>query len=68
MTFGDIPGKILLPTVIPVAVVLIIASFGIWVALHPHGKPLEEASESLPAPSPALPIDQKDVPSADAMV
>ena len=68
MTFGDIPGKILVPIVIPVAVVLIIACFGIWVALHPRGKPLEEASVSLPAPSPAPPIDQKDVPTADVMV
>jgi len=60
MTFGDLPGRMLLPTIIPVAVVLIIASFGIWVALHSRGKPLEEGSEALPAPSPALPIDQKE--------
>jgi hypothetical protein len=68
MTFGDIPGRILLPVVIPVAVVLLIACFGIWVALHPRGRPLEEASEPLPEPSPVLPVDRKDVRTADVMV
>jgi len=60
MTFGDLPGRILLPTIIPVAVVLIIACFGIWVALHSRGKPQEEGPESPPASSSALPADQKE--------
>jgi len=60
MIFGDLPGRMLLPTIIPVAVVLIIASFGIWVALHSRGKPLEEVPDSPPAPSSALPVDQKE--------
>jgi hypothetical protein len=64
MTFGDLPGRVLLPTIIPVAVVLLVAGFGIWVALHSRGKPFEETSESLP---PVLPIDQK-VLAADVMV
>jgi len=68
MTFGDIPGTILLPIIIPVAFVLLVACFGIWVALYPRGKHFEEASESLPAPSPALPTNQKDVLTADVMV
>jgi len=68
ITFGDIPRTILLPIIIPVAFVLLIACFGIWVALHPRGKPFEEASEALRVPSPALPTDQKDVLSADVMV
>ena len=47
MTFADIPGTLLLPIAIPAAVVFVVASFGVWVALHPREKPFEEAT--LPA-------------------
>ena len=64
MTFGDLPGRVLVPTIIPVAVVLLVAGFGIWAALHSRGKPFEETSHSLP---PRIPVDEKFL-GADVMV
>lgn len=65
LAIGDIPGTILWPIMIPVAVVLIVASFGFWVALHPREKSFEE--EATPT-SPPTPTDLKELPSLVSIV
>ena len=65
MAFGDIPGTVLLPIVLPVAVVLIIASFGIWVALHPRERSFGEVT---PTSTQTFPTEMKDVPSVESIV
>ena len=48
MTFGDLPGRVILPTIIPVAVVLLVGCFGIWVALRGdfRGRPARSSHRS----------------------
>jgi hypothetical protein len=43
MTFSDLPTRIFLPVVIPLAIVLTVACLGIWMALHPREKGFEDA-------------------------
>lgn len=70
MTFGNLPTVVLLPIVIPVAVVMAVACFGIWLALNPRGKPFEEDTSA------AVPLEtlqtftngQKDTPAVGSMV
>jgi len=62
LTFGDIPGTILWRIMIPVAVAMSVASFGIWVALHPREKSCEE--EAMPT-TPQTPLtDVKELPTS----
>jgi len=63
MTFGDVPTNLLLPVFAPVGVVIIVAGFGVWVALRTRA---ESALEDATTPVP--PVDQKDTPTADCMV
>ena len=64
MAGGDIPGTIFLPIMIPVVVVLIVASYGIWVALHPREKSYDEATPSLPQ----TPLtDLKELPTVESI-
>jgi len=65
MTFSDIPGTILLRIIIPVAVVLIVASWGIWVALHPREKSFEE---DMPTPPQTPLTDLKDLSTVASIV
>src|SRR5579863_1809882 len=65
MAFSDIPGTVLLPTITHVAVVLIVASFGIWVALHPREKSFGEVT---PTPIQTPPTDLKDLSTVESIV
>jgi hypothetical protein len=72
MAFIDISLTSLLSTIIPITAVLVMASVGIWLALHPRQKHIED---TMPPPSMAPPIsplittgDKKEHPDPDAMV
>ena len=71
MAFGDLPQRILLPTVISVAVVLGLVGTAVWVALNPREKlpgPMD-SEVSLPASVPLeISIDSKGLPMIDGMV
>jgi len=68
MAFGDLPRRILLPTVISVAVVLGLVCIAVWVALNPRVKFQEVPEAPLPSPVPLeMSIDSKDL-SVDGMV
>jgi len=68
MTFGELPLRVLLPTTLPVAFVLVVVCYGVWVALHPKEKPYEEtplpALESVQISS----LDSKGPSTVDVMV
>ncbi|KAI0296414.1 hypothetical protein BC826DRAFT_1004932 [Russula brevipes] len=68
LVFGDLPTGILLRTLIPIAVVLVVACYGIWVALHPRERPFREFSLPESAPFLDSPTDQKDPSIVDGMV
>jgi hypothetical protein len=68
MTIGQLPGTIILITVVPIVVVSIIACYGICVALCPREKPLEEATQPAFVSPPTPSVDPKDLPTADSMV
>jgi NhaP-type Na+/H+ or K+/H+ antiporter len=65
MTFSDIPGTILWRIIIPVAVVLIVAFWGIWVALHPREKSFEE---DMPTPPQTPLTEMKDLSEVASIV
>ncbi|KAN0127126.1 hypothetical protein V8E53_015064 [Lactarius tabidus] len=67
MAFIDISLTSLLSTIIPITAVLVMASVGIWLALHPRQKHIED---TMPPPiSPLITTgDQKEHPAPDAMV
>jgi hypothetical protein len=69
MAFGDLPLRILLPTVISVAVVLGLVGFAVWKVLNPREKTFEGSETPLPAPIPLeIFIDSKELPTVDGMV
>ena len=69
MAFGDLPQRILLPTIISVAVVLGLVCFGVWMVLNPREKTFGGSETPLPAPVPLdISIDSKDLPTVDGMV
>ncbi|KAI0301651.1 hypothetical protein B0F90DRAFT_325266 [Multifurca ochricompacta] len=68
MAFADLPSAALLPVVIPVSVSLVVASLGIWKALHPRLKSFEDTVLSEPIPPLISPLDQKEFLQADVMV
>jgi len=69
MTFGDLPQRILLPTVISVAVVLGLVGVAVWMALNPREKTYRVSEPPLPAPVPLdISIDSKDLSTVDGMV
>jgi hypothetical protein len=60
MTFGDLPLRIALPTIILVALVFVVICFGVWVVLQPRGRPSEETLLPAPVPIQIAPIDPED--------
>jgi len=66
MTFGGLPLRIFVPTIISVGVVLALACFGVWMALHPREKVYE--GTPLPASDALSPIDSKEAFAVDGMV
>ena len=73
MAFGDLPQRILLPTIISVAVVLGLVGTAVWVVLNPREKTCGpepgDAESPLPAPIPLeITIDSKDFSAVDGMV
>jgi hypothetical protein len=70
MTFGDLPVRILLPTIISVAVVLALVCFGVYVALHPREKPFEATPfpASVPLQIQISSMEPKDPSAVDGMV
>jgi len=68
MTFGNLPLRILLPSVISVAVVLVLVCGGVWVALHPREKPFEAAPLPAPVPLQICHIEPKDSSMVGDMV
>jgi hypothetical protein len=67
MTFSDLPTGLLLPVIIPVAIVLVVASLGIWIALHPREKVHQDTTEPAALPPPISTV-VKDQPAVEAMV
>jgi hypothetical protein len=69
MAFGDLPQRILLPTVISVAVVLGFVCIAVWISLNPREKANEGREPVFPAPLPLeISIDSKDYSALDGMV
>jgi hypothetical protein len=69
MAFGDLPQRILLPTVISVAVVLGMVCFAVRIALNPREKTNVVSETPFPAPIPLeISIDSKDLTADDGMV
>jgi uncharacterized membrane protein len=66
-TFAGLPLRIFMPTIISVGVVLALACFGVWVALHPREK-VVFGGTPLPASDPLPLIDSKEAFAADDMV
>jgi hypothetical protein len=60
MTFGDVPTNLLLLAIVPVGVVIIVACFGLWVALRTRA---ERGSKDSTTPVPPV-----DTPTPDCMV
>jgi len=67
MTFSGLPTEIFLPVVIPVAVVLVVACMGIWIALHPREKPFGDATVLASVPTPDS-SSEKDQTTVEAIV
>lgn len=58
----------LLSTLIPITAVMVMASVGVWLALHPCQKTSEDAISPPPIP-PLIPAeDRKEYPAPEAMV
>ncbi|KAI0296417.1 hypothetical protein BC826DRAFT_233441 [Russula brevipes] len=68
LTIGDLPLTLLLHATIPIAIVLAIACYGIWVALHPRERPFRDVPLPEPAPILGSPTDQKLSSAANYMV
>jgi hypothetical protein len=69
MVFGDLPQRILFPTIICVAVVLGLVCIAVWTVLNPREKTFEGSDAPFPAPVPLeISIDSKDFPTVDGMV
>ena len=74
MAFGDLPPRILLPTIISVAVVLGLVSTAVWIVLNPREKtygpgPGDSEAPLLPASVPLdISIDSKEFSTVDGMV
>jgi hypothetical protein len=71
MALGDLPQRILLPTVISVAVVLGLVGTAVWIALNPREKSFGPADSeaSLPASVPLqISIGSKGLPMVDDIV
>jgi hypothetical protein len=68
LVFGDLPTGTLLRAVIPIAIVLAVACYGIWVALHPRERPFRDVSLPESAPFLDSPTDQKGPPTVDGIV
>jgi hypothetical protein len=60
LAFSYLSFTSLLSTLIPVTAVLVIASVGIWLALHPRQKTPEDAKLPPPIPPLILAEDRKD--------
>jgi uncharacterized membrane protein len=68
MTFADLPLTLLLSTFLPIAAVLILASVGIWLALHPRQRTSEDPMLPPPMP-PLIPAEEhKERFTAEVMV
>ena len=68
ITFIDLSLALLLSTLLPIAAVLIMASVGIWIALHPRQRTSEDTMLPPPMP-PLIPAEGlKEHPTADNMV
>jgi hypothetical protein len=67
-TLGDLPVTLLLHATIPIATVLVMACYGIWVALHPRERSFRDVSLPEPAPFLDSPTDQKLPLTANYMV
>jgi len=69
MAFGDLPQRILLPTIITVAVILGLVCIAVWVVLNPRMKVYEDSETPLPAAVPLeISIDSKDPSTVGGMV
>lgn len=72
MALGDLPRRIVLPTIISVAIVLGLVGTGVWKALNPREKsfgPVDsEASSPASVPLEEISIGSKGLPMADGMV
>jgi len=69
MAFGELPHRVLLPTIISVAVVLGLVCVAVWIALNPREKTYEVSEAPFPAPVPLEnSIDLKDLSTVDGMV
>jgi hypothetical protein len=68
MTFSDLPAGLLLPVAIPIAVVLAVTSLGIWVALHPREKFVQDKTVSAPVPLPIPTSEKGQQSTVEAMV
>jgi hypothetical protein len=66
-TSAGLPLRIFVPTTISVGILLALASFGVWVALHPREK-VVSGGTSLPASDPLPLIDSKEAFAVDDMV
>jgi hypothetical protein len=68
ITFIDLSLTLLLSTLLPIAVVLAMASVGIWLALHPRQRTFEEDAVVPQPMSPLIPAEEKERPTAEVMV
>jgi hypothetical protein len=72
MAFGDLPQRILVPTVISVAVVLGLVCTAVYMVLNPREKTYGPGDSDGPLLPPSIPldvsIDSKEYPMVDGMV
>ena len=62
MVFADLPLTLLLSTLLPVAAILVLVCFVIWLALHPRPEP----PPTIPLSDPA--VDRTDRPTRGSVV
>ena len=68
MDFSDLPLTVLLSTLLPVAAIMVVVSWGIWFIVHPCLGPIEDAMlpPAIPFSNPT--VEQKERPTAESMV
>ena len=67
MVFADLPLTLLLSTLLPVATILVVVCFGIWLTLRPRLETIEDVlSPTIPLSNPA--VDQNDRPTRESVV
>ena len=67
MVFADLPLTLLLSILLPLATILFVVSFGIWLIVHPRSESIEDV---LPPTTPLSDsaVEQKEHPTVESMV